>query len=82
MLYQYPIQRYVVDFADVKKKIVININGDYWHANPLLYDRNNLGKLQQINVRQDKNKKIFLEKTDGKLLIYGRVKSTGIKSWF
>lgn len=82
VLYQYPIQRYVVDFADVNKKIVININGDYWHANPLLYYRNNLGKLQQINVRQDKNKKIFLEKTDGKLLIYVKVKFIGIKSWF
>ena len=68
VLYQYPIQRYVVDFADVEKKIVININGDYWHANPLLYDRNNLGKLQQINVRQDKNKKIFLEKNGWKVV--------------
>ena len=68
LLFQYPIQRYVVDFVDIKNKIAININGDYWHANPLLYDRNNLGKLQQINVRQDKNKKIFLEKNGWKVL--------------
>lgn len=59
-LFQYPIQRYVVDFADPTNKVVINVNGDYWHANPLLYDEDNLGKTQKLNIRQDKNKRIFL----------------------
>ena len=68
VLCQYPIQRYVVDYVDVINMIAININGDYWHANPLLYDSDNLGKLQKINVRQDKNKRIFLEKNNWKVV--------------
>lgn len=68
ILYQYPIQRYVLDYVDVVNMIAININGDYWHANPLLYDSDNLGKLQKINVRQDKNKRIFLEKNNWKVV--------------
>lgn len=61
LCYQFPIQRYVVDFADIERKIVINVNGDYWHANPLLYKQDNLGKLQKSNVRQDGNKRKYLE---------------------
>ena len=66
--YQYPIQRYVVDFVDVNNKTAINVNGDYWHANPLLYNKDNLGKMQKVNVRQDGNKKIFLEKNGWKII--------------
>jgi hypothetical protein len=47
--YQYPIQRYVLDYVDVENKVAININGDYWHGNPLLYEPNNLYK-QQILI--------------------------------
>ena len=66
--YQYPVQRYVLDFVDLENKIAINVNGDYWHANPLLYSEDKLGKMQKINVRQDKNKKIFLEKNGWKVI--------------
>ena len=60
--FQFPIQRYVCDFVDVENKTVFNINGDYWHANPLLYDARRLGKMQKINIRQDKNKRVYLIK--------------------
>ena len=66
--YQYPIQRYILDYVDVENKVAININGDYWHANPLLYEPNKLSKPQIVNVRQDKNKKIFLEKHGWKVV--------------
>ena len=59
--FQYPIQRYVADFVDIEKKIVFNVNGDFWHANPILYKEGELSKIQEHNVKQDKNKKIFLE---------------------
>ena len=68
LCYQYPIQRYVLDFVDIERKVAININGDYWHSNPLLYDRNSLGKLQTLNLKQDKNKRVFLEKHGWKVL--------------
>lgn len=60
--FQYPLQRYVLDFVDVDNKVAINVNGDYWHANPVLYSHDKLGKLQKHNVRTDKNKRAFLEK--------------------
>lgn len=62
LCYQYPIQRYIIDFVDLENKTAINVNGDYWHGNPLLYAPDKLGKMQKINVRQDSNKRIFLEK--------------------
>lgn len=66
--FQYPLQRYVLDFVDVDNKIAINVNGDYWHANPVLYSHDKLGKLQMHNVKTDTNKRLFLEKHGWKVL--------------
>ena len=33
---------YRVDFYDKTKNIIIEFYGDYWHANPLTYDKDNL----------------------------------------
>lgn len=60
--FQYPIQRYVCDFVDVQSRVVFRVNGDFWHANPLLYDRDKLTAIQQHNLKQDKNCHIFLIK--------------------
>lgn len=62
LFFQYPIQRYVCDFVDVKLGIVFRVNGDFWHANPILYDRTALTAIQKKNVRQDQNCRIFLKK--------------------
>lgn len=62
IMFQYPIQRYVCDFVDVSKKVVFRIQGDFWHANPILYDENSFCDIQKHNVKQDQNCKIFLEK--------------------
>lgn len=59
--YQYPIQRYVCDFVDIENKIVFRVNGDYWHANPILYEPEKLSKTQKFNVGRDENAKIFFE---------------------
>lgn len=58
---QYPLQRYVCDYVDELRKIVYSVNGDFWHANPLLYDQDNLTKIQKNNIRHDKNRKVYLE---------------------
>ena len=91
LFYQYPLETYVIDYIDLNKKIVININGDYWHANPLLYDLNNLHYLQKTNVWHDKNKREYLEKLGwtivdiweseiywNKALVIQRLKAVGI----
>lgn len=59
--FQYPFQRYLCDYAEPEKSIVYRINGDFWHANPILYDPLNLTKIQQHNIKRDKLKKQYLE---------------------
>lgn len=60
--FQYPIQRYLCDFVYPEKNIIFRVMGDFWHANPLLYNPNKLLPIQKFNVQRDKNKRIFLEK--------------------
>lgn len=57
---QYPVLGWTCDFAYVNKKIAFNVNGDYWHANPLLYDSDYLTYGQKKNIRQDSNKEKYL----------------------
>ena len=48
--------------------IFIECDGDYWHANPKLYnDSSKLNSTQKHNVGNDKRKNIFLEKENKKL---------------
>ncbi len=60
ILFQYPFQRYVCDFVDLDNKIIYAVNGDFWHANPLLY-KDKLSSVQIHNLKHDKNRKIYLE---------------------
>ncbi len=66
--FQYPIQRYICDYVFPEKKIVFRVMGDYWHANPKLYQKDNLTKSQQFNITRDINKRIFLEKNGWKVI--------------
>ena len=52
---------YLCDFI-INNKIVLEIQGDYWHANPFFYNKNELDLIQKKNIKRDENKKIFLEK--------------------
>lgn len=58
---QYPIQRYLCDFVDTERKIVFRVHGDFWHANPLLYDQDNLTDIQKKNVFHDIQGRRYLE---------------------
>lgn len=57
---QYPLQRYVVDFADVENKLVFAVNGDFWHANPILYFDKKLTDIQRHNIKADKLREDYL----------------------
>ena len=64
---QYPIGKsFVCDFALPEYKIIIECDGDYWHANPKLY--NKLNKIQERKVKTDKFKDKYLEKEGWKVL--------------
>lgn len=59
--FQYPIGKFVCDFAIPKLKIAIECDGDYWHANPKLYDKNKLDNRQRNKLELDKRKNEYLE---------------------
>lgn len=49
------------DFRIEDKKIIIEVHGDYWHANPLFYDFDDLSENQKIKIEKDKFKKEYYE---------------------
>ena len=54
--------RFVCDFAIPSVKIIIECDGDYWHANPKIYDPNKLTSTQKNKVKRDKIKENLLTK--------------------
>jgi len=59
----YPISIFRADFYLTDHNLVIECDGDYWHANPLFYSSNQLDIIQLKNLDRDKRKeKLFNEK--------------------
>lgn len=54
------IGRFYVDFYLVEYNLVIECDGDYWHANPMFYKKENLTETQIKNVDRDKRKEKML----------------------
>ncbi len=54
--------KFVCDFAIPSFKIIIECDGDYWHANPKIYKKNNLTETQKRNIQRDKFKDKYLLK--------------------
>ena len=46
----------IFDFYIPSKNMIVEIHGDYWHANPLIYENKELNKTQIRNVKNDKFK--------------------------
>ena len=66
---QYHIGRFIADFYIPNINTIIECNGDFWHANPKLYDSNNLHKIQIKNTERDKRKDIFVKSKGMDLII-------------
>ena len=50
------LNKFVCDFAIPHLKIVVECDGDYWHANPRIYDKNKLTFTQKKTLKRDLNK--------------------------
>jgi very-short-patch-repair endonuclease len=61
------INNKIYDFYIPSKNMMVEVDGDYWHANPLIYEGKELNKTQIRNVKNDKFKDI-LAKGNGFLL--------------
>jgi len=43
----------IYDFMLIDKNIIIEADGDYWHANPNIFNINELNKTQMLNIEND-----------------------------
>lgn len=58
---QYRVSKWVFDFYVPEFNTIIECQGDYWHANPLLFEDKKLNNIQLKNIDRDKRKKLFIE---------------------
>ena len=63
-LQEYKVGQYLVDFCFPEKRIIIEIDGDYWHANPSLYSCGDLNKTQQKIVYKDRREATYCKNHD------------------
>jgi G:T-mismatch repair DNA endonuclease (very short patch repair protein) len=55
------------DFGSRKYKILLEVQGDYWHGNPSIYTKKQLNDTQKRNIKKDKDKVRFAKKHSMKL---------------
>jgi len=53
------ISNKIYDFYIPSKNMIVEVDGDYWHANPLIYEGKELNKIQTRNVKNDKFKDVL-----------------------
>lgn len=53
------IENKIYDFYIPSKNIIVEVHGDYWHSNPLIYEEKELNKIQIKNQRNDTFKGIL-----------------------
>ena len=57
---EYPTGPFISDIFLTNYKVIIEIQGTYWHADKRYYDRNNLNRVQKSNIERDKEKQKFI----------------------
>ncbi|MEK6829912.1 MAG: DUF559 domain-containing protein, partial [Nanoarchaeota archaeon] len=56
---QMVVDKKIFDFYIPSKNMIIEIDGDYFHGNPLIYESEDLNRMQIRNQRNDKFKEIM-----------------------
>ena len=64
-VHQYNLyNRFVCDFCFPKQKVLIEVNGDFYHANPIKYSGKNLHEIQKKSLLTDKRKEAYIKVID------------------
>ncbi len=65
-IHQYKfMDKFMCDFCFIKLKVVVEIDGDFWHANPNKYiDKTKLHPHQIKGIGKDKSKNAYITKVD------------------
>ena len=67
---EHPTKYHSIDIYLPKYNLMIEIMGDYWHANPLKYNIDNLTKQQKKSIKQDKSKHSYVKKYENIEVLY------------
>jgi hypothetical protein len=65
---QYKMGRFVTDFFIPQSNLVIECQGDYWHANPEIFTL--LNETQKANIKRDKSKKEYFDANSIRYLFF------------
>ena len=57
----------IFDFYIPSKNLLIEVDGDYFHGNPLIYENKDLNKMQVRNIKNDKFKDVLAKGNGYKL---------------
>ena len=64
-IHQYKfMNKFMCDFCFPKQKVIIEVDGDFWHANPIKYVGKKLHKHQIKGINRDKSKKAYISAVD------------------
>ncbi len=58
------MNKFMCDFCFPNQKVIVEINGDYWHANPVKYAGKELHPRQRKALGSDKAKEAYITKVD------------------
>lgn len=61
----YAVDNYLCDYD-----LIIEVMGDYFHANPLLYDFEQLNAMQHKDIARDKRKSTYIDRYHGIKILY------------
>ena len=60
--------KFIFDFYLPEHNYVIECQGDYWHANPIIYENKKLSNTQLFNVERDERKMRFINSNEFKYI--------------
>ena len=64
-IHQYKFgDKFMCDFCFPKQKVIVEVYGDFWHANPIKYSGKELHKHQVKGINRDKSKGAYITKFD------------------
>lgn len=71
-IHQYKfMNKFMCDFCFPKEKIIVEVYGDFWHANPTKYPKGRALHLHQIKGKRiDKAKEAYISKADNRTWTY------------
>ena len=64
------MNKFMCDFCFPQQKVIIEVNGDYWHANPKKYLGKELHPQQNKSINKDKAKEAYITTVDNRSWTY------------